>query len=221
MMKPFIKIGSIFLFLLLGGYLLQAIEPSQEAYINFIDTHLKSFGMWGVISYIGLAGLLVCFAVPRQLISFVGGYAYGAALGTIYATLGTLLGCILSFFYARLVGQSFVQKHFGKRIKKMENFLGHNTFSMTLIIRLLPFGNNLATNMLTGVSKINPLSFFIGSFIGYIPQNFIFALLGKGIKVETYTQLIISAILLIIASTLGWYLYKKNKNAISEIEEQE
>ncbi len=221
MFKPFIKIASIFIFLALGAYLLQAVEPTQEGYTSFIDTYLKSHGFTGVFFFILLSGLLVCFAVPRQLLSFIGGYAYGAVWGTVYATLGVTLGCFLSFFFARLVGQSFVQRHFGKKIKKMENFLGNNIFSMTVIIRLLPVGSNIATNMLTALTKVNPIPFFLGSAVGYIPQNFIFALLGSGIQVGATMQTIISAFLLVIATVLGWYLYKKNKKAISEIQDIE
>ncbi len=218
MLKSILKIASIFIFLALGAYVLQAVEPSQEAYKNLIEEQFKAHGAWGIMLYIGFAGLMVCFAVPRQLISFVGGYAFGAFLGTVFATLATGLGCVLSFFYARFVGQKYVQRKFGNKIQRMEKFLSKNTYYMTLIIRLLPIGNNLATNMLAGMTKIKPLPFILGSITGYIPQNFIFSLLGTGIQLGTYTQVIVSALLLIVATLLGWYLYHKNKKNISEIE---
>lgn len=218
MFKFFVKISSLFLIIALGAYLLQAVEPTQQAYTQFIDEHLKSHGIIGVLFYIGLSGVLVCFSVPRQLLSFIGGYAFGAVLGAIYATLATLLGCVLSFYYTRLIAQKFAQKHFGSKVEKMENFLAKNTLQMTIIIRLLPVGSNLVTNMLAGITKVKALPFFLGSFIGYIPQNFIFSLLGSGIQLETYTRILISALLLVIATLLGYYLYQKNKKNILEIE---
>ncbi len=219
MTKAFIKLFAIFLFLGFGAYLLQAITPSHEGYTNFIENHLLIYGNYSIILFMLLSALLICFAVPRQLISFVAGYTFGIAQGTIFATLGVSFGCVLSFYFARLVGQSFVQKKFGNKIDKMENFLSRNIFSMTLIIRFLPLGNNLATNMLTGLTKINPSNFFLASCIGYVPQNFIFAMLGSGIKIHAKTQIILSAILLLIATILGYYLYQKNKKALFILDE--
>ena len=82
---------------------------------------------------------------------------------------------------------------------------------MTFIIRSLPVGNNLMTNILAGVSRIPALPFFAGSCLGYIAQNFIFALLGSGVRVEPFWRTAISAGLFVVASLLGLWLYRRYK----------
>ena len=52
---------------------------------------------------------------------------------------------MLAFFYARIVGRPLVSARLGARVRRIEDFLAANPFSMTLLIRLLPAGNNFAT----------------------------------------------------------------------------
>lgn len=189
--------------------LLRAVEPGAEAYSRFVDEHIRARGLMGVALYVGLTGLLSCVGVPRQLLSLAGGYAFGAFWGTVWATAGVTAGCALSFSYARFLGQSFVQRRFGRRIDKLENFLARAPLVMTFIIRSLPVGNNLVTNILAGVTRIPALPFLAGSCLGYIAQNFIFALLGSGVRVDPFWRTALSAGLFAVASLLGLCLYRR------------
>ncbi len=209
-----LKGASLFLVLALAIALLRAVEPSAEAYTRFVDENIRAHGGRGICLYISLTALLTCLAVPRQLLSLVGGYAFGAVAGALWATLGSGLGCVLSFFYSRLLAQSFVQKRFGRRIARLEAFLSRSPFVMTFIVRLMPVGNNLITNLAAGLTRIPPLPFFLGSVAGYVPQNFIFALLGSGVRVDPLWRTALSAALFALAAALGWWLYKKNARQI-------
>lgn len=216
LLRRAIKGASVFAVLAGAILLLRAVDPTAEAYSRFVDDNIRAHGVTGIALYVALVCALSCMAVPRQLLSFAGGYAFGALFGTVWATLGSLLGCVLSFTYARFLGQGFVQRHMGKRIAKLEAFLGRAPFSMTFIVRCLPVGNNLLTNILAGVSRLPALPFFGGSLLGYIPQNFIFALLGSGVRVDPFWRTIVSAGLFILASAVGLFLYQKYKKDVEE-----
>ena len=43
-----------------------------------------------------------------------------------------------------------MSERLGERVRRIEDFLAANPFSMTLLIRLLPVGNNFATNLAGG-----------------------------------------------------------------------
>lgn len=216
-MNRFLKFFSLFGIVALGIALLLAVDPSIEAYTRFVDNNIRAHGMWGIAIYILLVAALSCVAVPRQLLSLVGGYAFGAIGGAFWATIGTTLGCILAFGYARLLGQRFVHHHFGNRIQKAENFLARAPFSMTFLIRSLPVGNNLLTSLLAGLTHIPAVPFFAGSAIGYVAQNFIFALLGSGVRVDPFWRTMLSVALLLLASAIGFYLYKKYSASVDEV----
>jgi uncharacterized membrane protein len=55
--------------------------------------------------------------------------------------------------------------------------------------------------------------FVIGSFIGYLPQMAIFALMGKGIVVLSAWKIILSVVLFVISAVLSLRLYKQYKAA--------
>lgn len=203
------KGASLFVVLAAALVLVRAVEPGTETYSRFVDEHIRAHGFTGVALYMGLVGLFACLGVPRQLLSLAGGYAFGALLGTVWSTLGLTLGCVLSFGYARFLGQHFVQRRFGRRIDKLEKFLGRAPLAMTFIIRSLPVGNNLVTNILAGVTRIPALPFFAGSCLGYIPQNFIFSLLGSGVRVDPFWRTVLSAGLFAAASLVGIGLYRR------------
>ncbi|WP_135081696.1 VTT domain-containing protein [Terasakiella sp. SH-1] len=205
--KVFIK-GLLFLCALAGGaYLL-----SQGMDESWIDTYVRDQGLKGWIVFISLGGLLAAVGFPRQILSFMGGYAFGVVKGTTIAVLATVAGCILTFTFARFLGRSFVQRKFPRKIKRIDDFLSDNPFSMTLLIRLLPAGSNVATNAAAGVSGVNPLPFVVGSMVGYIPQSLVFALAGSGIELNPQWSIALSVILFIVSGILGVYLYRRYRH---------
>ena len=86
---------------------------------------------------------------------------------------------------------------------------------MTLLIRLLPLGNNLVTNLAAGVSSVKATPFFLGSTIGYLPQTLVFSLVGSGISVDQELRIAISIFLFVISGLIGVSLYRKYRKGRS------
>ena len=200
----------IFVMASLAGalYLWEAQDLGNVLTNDWIDTHIKGRGLGGEILFLGLAALATGVGLPRQIVSGLAGYAFGLWLGTGLVLLGTTLGCICSFYYARLVARAPLQKKFSGKVRRLDDFLHDNTFSMTLLIRMLPVGSNVATNLAAGVSSVRAVPFFAGSTIGYLPQSLIFALLGSGVAVDPGLRISLSVILFVASGALGVYLYR-------------
>ena len=207
-----LKGAATFFFLAVCLILLRLIDPDADTLTRFVDDHIRTHGVWGKVVFVLLAGVLTCFGLPRQLISFAGGYAFGMILGTVTATLGSTLGCVLSFSYARFVARGSVERRFARQVGKVNALLLGAPLTMTVGLRLLPVGNNLLTSLLAGVSRISALPFFLGSCLGYVPQNLIFALLGSGIRVDPFWRGMLSSVLFVVSSLIGWWLYHHFKN---------
>ena len=109
---------------------------------------------------------------------------------------------------SRYFARPMIIHRFEMRVRKLDRFLFRSPFLKSVIIRLLPVGNNLLTNIFAGVSKIPSRSFILGSTVGYIPQMAVFALMGKGVLVNSELKIIISAILFGMSSLLSAYLFK-------------
>jgi uncharacterized membrane protein YdjX (TVP38/TMEM64 family) len=160
-----------------------------------------------------IGAVMTAMGLPRQAISFLGGYAFGFGLGTTLSLLASLVGCVLAFSYARLLGRSVVQARFPDRIRRLDSFLHDNPLSMALLLRLLPVGSNALTNLAAGVSGVRAIPFFIGSLIGYVPQTVIFTLLGSGIHLNPEIRIGASIVLFVMSGALGLYLFRRYRKS--------
>lgn len=205
--------GLVFLVTLIAiGYALESGALRGLLSEDWIDREVRGKGFSGELLFVAVAGLVTAVAVPRHVVSFLGGYAFGLGLGTLLALIGTEVGCALTFFYARAVGRPLVAARLGERVRRIDEFLAANPFSMTLLIRLLPVGNNFATNLAAGVSRAPARPFLLGSFAGYLPQTLIFALAGSGVELGGAPRVGVALLLFLVSAALGTWLYRRYRH---------
>jgi len=194
-------------------YLWEIADLGNVLSNDWIDTNIKGQGLTGEILFVGLAALATGVGLPRQMVSGLAGYAFGLSFGFAVALAGTVLGCVGAFYYARLLARAPLQRKFSGRVRRLDNFLHNHTFTMSLLIRMLPLGSNVATNLAAGVSSIRALPFFTGSALGYGPQTLVFALLGSGVAVDPAVRISLSVVLFVASGVLGLYLYQRVRRA--------
>ncbi|MBI1942173.1 MAG: TVP38/TMEM64 family protein [Betaproteobacteria bacterium] len=189
-----------------------ALEWLSEDWSARIDRDVRGKGAAGELLFLAVGGLACALAVPRHFVSFLGGYAFGFGPGTLLALAATEIGCALTFFYARLVGRPLVSKRFGARVRRIDDFLAANPFAMTLLIRLLPVGNNFATSLAAGVSRVPAWLFLLGSLVGYLPQTLVFALAGSGVEAGAGLRVGLAALLFLVSAAIGIWLYRRYRH---------
>jgi len=216
-MNPSLILRGIAIMATLAGalYVWDVADLGNVLTNDWIDAHIKGQGLGGEVLFLGLAALATGVGLPRQVVSGLAGYAFGLTLGTGLALLGTVVGCIGAFYYARLLARAPLQRKFSGRVRRLDDFLHDHTFSMTLLVRMLPLGSNVATNLAAGVSSIRAIPFFSGSALGYLPQTVIFALLGSGVAVDPALRITLSIILFVASGLLGVYLYRRFRHGKS------
>ncbi len=198
--------------LALVGYALESGVLSGFLTEDWVDREVRGRGIAGEMLFVAVGGIATAVAVPRHVVSFLGGYAFGTSLGAGLALAATELGCLITFFYARLVGRPLVAQRFGARVRRIDEFLSANPFSMTLLIRLLPIGSNFATSLAAGVARVPALPFLAGSLIGYAPQTVIFALAGSGIEAGAGVRVGLAVLLFVASAAIGAWLYRRYRH---------
>jgi uncharacterized membrane protein YdjX (TVP38/TMEM64 family) len=103
----------------------------------------------------------------------------------------------------------------GARVRRVDAFLAANPFSMTLLIRLLPVGNNFATNLAAGVSRVGAPPFLLGTLVGYTPKTFVWALAGSGVETGAWARVAVAALLLLLSGAIGVWLYRRFRHGRS------
>ena len=201
--------------LVFAGFVLRLTQMDAAFNEAWIDSDIRGNGLTGELIFVAFAMAFTAVGLPRQIVSFLGGYAFGFLPGTALALAATACGCALTFTYARVLGREFVKARFENRIRRVDDFLSENPFSMTLLIRFLPVGSNLVTNLAAGVSSVGALAFIGGSAIGFIPQTAVFALAGSGTTVDDVYKIVLSVVLFVASGALGYYLYRKFRHGKS------
>lgn len=175
-------------------------------------THeLTHDGVRGVVVFVLLSTLLIALGLPRQIPAFIAGYGFGAVYGTGLALLAQILACCLDFIWARAVAREFCQRKFAKRLAWVNRMLAHQPFTATLMLRLMPVGNNLLLNLAAGLTSVRMLPFVAASALGFIPQTLVFALFGKG-SVPDHTHILLLGVgTFIVSALLGLLLLRRGR----------
>ena len=203
---------ALFVSLVVLGVVLKTGVVFNEAWI---DSVVRSQGLKGVLIFVAVGWGVTSVGLPRQLVAFLGGYAFGFVYGTGLALAATTLGCITAFLFARVLARDWVAGKISDRIRRIDGFLSENPFSMTLLIRFLPLGSNFLTNLAAGVSNVSAVPFVAGSALGYIPQMLVFALVGSGIGLDPELRISLSAVLFVASGMLGIALYRRYRHGKS------
>ena len=197
------------------GYAIISITVfTQDSFQEYLLT-ISPHNTQSVVIFISILLGLSCVGMPRQIVAFTCGYFFGVALGILYATLTVTIAAAITYKMASLFQKSYITIKYKKQLVKLHSFLSVDTFLKTIIIRLLPVGSNFLTNILAGIVNIPLFPYIAGSCIGFIPQMTIFSLAGSGIKLANSTHIATAAILFLVATLIGYYLYKRRKSEIN------
>jgi len=191
------------------GFLINQTHLGDLLNQGWIDREVRGKGVSGELLFLAIGMLFTAIGLPRQVIAFMAGYAFGFLYGTWLGLIATELGCAATFFYARFTGRSLVAKRLSGRVAKIDNFVRDYPFTMTLLIRLLPVGSNVATSLAGGVSSVPAAPFLLGSALGFLPQTAIFALVGSGVNVDPAWRIGTAIALFIGSGALGVYLFRR------------
>jgi len=199
--------------LVLAGLILREVQARGLLEPGVLD---RVLGVWGLprgLTFVALGAAACAVGVPRQAVAFAGGTVFGALVGTQLALLAMLFGAVAAFLYARAIGRDWARQRIAGRLAQLDRFLVQNPFTATLTLRLLPVGSNLALNLLAGLSGIPALPFIAASAIGYLPQTAVFALLGKGVRVNGAVQIALGVALFVVSGVLGLVLLRRHRLA--------
>ena len=164
---------------------------------------------WTVAWPIFILGSVVYTALggPRQVLALSCGILFGGLNGALIGTLLTGLGAVVTMVAVQRLSLVWVRKRYERKIALIKAVLAEDTWLWVCVIRLMPVGSNLVTNIAPALSDLRLLSVFLGSLPGYLPQMLIFSFAGAGFALHDGSKLWISLGMLVFSTALGLYLY--------------
>ncbi len=201
--------------LLAVGYLARDVDFEQL--LALADPAATSDGgerLRAMAVFLVLGAGVTAVGGPRQVVSFFAAYFFGLAWGVVLALGATVLGCLAAFSGARYF-RDLVSGLLRGRVDIAIKAWAANALGVTVMIRLLPAGSNLITNLAAGASGIPLAPFVAGSALGYVPQTVVFALMGSGVTIGSGARIALAIILFAISVAVGMWIYARNRKSLS------
>ncbi len=204
------------------GWLIEVVGIKSMLNTGWVDQAVRGQqGLYGEALYILVGAVVVALGLPRQAVAFGAAYAFGPWMGLLLALAATMLGSLLTFYYARFIGRDALTRRFPDKIARIDSFLTGNELTMALVLRLSPLSHNGTTNVAAGVSGVRAVPFFAGSLLGYVPQTLVFVLAGAGFELDKTLTWTLSGVLFVGSTVLGIWLWRRTRAAKGLPDEEE
>ena len=185
--------------------------------VEAIKGYILSFGIWApVISFILMILQSVVAPLPAFIITFANAGLFGWVNGALLSWSSAMVGAVLCFSIAKLLGRDIVEKLTSKfALKSIDDFFEKHGKYAILIARLLPFISFDIVSYAAGLTSMSFWSFFIATGIGQLPATIIYSYVGGmlvgGAKMMVFGLLTLFAVSILMLLLKKIYKEKNNK----------
>ena len=154
--------------------------------------------------------IIICI-IPGQGLQFAIGYFYGIPIGFALSLLGALIGSVITYYLAKILGHDFVHLFFGEeKVQDMIKRLNSKKAAIIIFfIFLIPGVPKDLCNYAAGISEMKLKPFLVVSLVGRSLGMLGSVVIGYMIYRKSYVIAVIIAVLAIILSVVGVKFHKK------------
>lgn len=159
-----------------NGIIMIFSSMSVDNVIGFI----RSYGVYAVIiSFLLMVFQSVAAPLPAFLITFANAAIWGWWKGAILSWSSAMVGAIVCFYIARILGREAVEKLTTKTaVSSVDKFFERYGKSTILICRLLPFVSFDFVSYAAGLTSMSLASFLIATGVGQLPATIVYSYVG-------------------------------------------
>jgi len=180
--------------------------------VDMVIGYIRSYGVYAaIISFLLMVFQSIAAPLPAFLITFANAAIFGWWQGAILSWSSAMVGAIVCFYIARILGRDVVEKLTGKgAIQSVDVFFERYGKHTILICRLLPFVSFDFISYAAGLTSMNFGSFLIATGIGQLPATIIYSYVGG--MLTGGTRIFVTALLILFAISTMVVLLKKAYN---------
>lgn len=222
--KNKIALISIILIILLVYLFVPTVNVKINEMINILTTegidgiikYIRGYGEYAVgISFILMVLQSIISPIPAFLITLANAAIFGWVKGAILSWTSSMVGAVMCFYIARILGRDAVEKLTGKgSLKKVDDFFDKHGKAAILVARLLPFMSFDLVSYAAGLTSMSLGSFIVATGLGQLPATIIYSYVGGeltgGAKKLMIALLSLFALSIIIY--VGRKIYSERKN---------
>jgi uncharacterized membrane protein YdjX (TVP38/TMEM64 family) len=140
-------------------------------------------------AYLAVYALAVAVSFPgASLITVVGGFLFGAFIGTVLTVLAATAGASVIFLAARTSVGEPLRARAGRSAQRLAEGFEENAFSYLLFLRLVPLFPFWLINVAPALFNVPLRVYMVATAIGIVPGTFAYTLLGDGLGAAIEAQ---------------------------------
>jgi uncharacterized membrane protein YdjX (TVP38/TMEM64 family) len=210
-----IILNIIALMLLIGAIVYLSIRYTPQAAELFarrdeLKEAVDKEGLYAIAAFICVQVFqVVVAAVPGELVQLAGGYLFGTFWGAVFLVSGIIIGSLVAFFAARLLGFRLVKTFVSapKLAKLLRLVSGTKSELVIFTLFLLPGLPKDVLTYIAGLTPVNPWRFLALAILGRLPALVVSCYIGASLEQENlWAVVIVSALSAVLI--LGGWLYK-------------
>ena len=170
---------AVFFALDLDRYL--ALSYIKSSQIRFVALYAENTALvLGV--YFVIYVLVVALNLPgAAVMTLAGGGLFGFWTGVVVVSFASSIGATIACLVARYLLGDSVQKRFGDRLNRVNRGVEREGAFYLFTMRLIPAIPFFAINLMMGLTKMRPWTFYWVSQLGMLPGTMVFVNAGKEI----------------------------------------
>lgn len=145
-----------------------------------VKDFVASYGPYAMlVSAILMILQSVMAPLPAFLITFANANLFGWWQGAILSWSSAMIGALVCFYIARILGRDVVEKLTSKAgLQQIDEFFDRHGQKSVLIARLLPFISFDFVSYFAGLTSMRFWAFFIATGIGQLPATIVYSYVG-------------------------------------------
>jgi uncharacterized membrane protein YdjX (TVP38/TMEM64 family) len=159
-----------------------------------MDDWIDGIGNWGPVAIVALMVLHSFIPFPAEFVALCAGAAFGTLFGSALVWTGAMIGASLSFWLARLLGRTAIERHLPVRYRSAVDDWADDQGAITLLIsRFVPVIAFNLINYAAGLTRISWWTFIWTTSIGILPLTVLMAYLGARMTELSWPYLLASS----------------------------
>ena len=169
--------------------------------------YVASWGGLAPAAFIIVQAFQVVLApIPGELTGAVGGFMFGALPTVLYSSVGLVVGSVVAFWAARIMGQPLVELVASRQVLEKFHFLTERRgFLAILILFLIPGFPKDILSYLLGLSPMGFLPFLVACAIGRLPGTIMLSYSGSALYNENWPLLMSISVLCAVMLALVFF----------------
>lgn len=187
--------------------------------LNYLKIYSNDFPFESGLYFFIISIFLTSFSVPVAFIlGILAGIIFTPLKAIILVSFSSSIGATFALIISRYIFRDFLRNRYSSQYQTINNGFIRNGIYYLFAIRMTPIFPYFLANLLSGLTTIRILPYYLTTQIGMLPMTTIIIFLGKGLDQIILSNTKVEVEFLVLLSLIGLlpltfnYLFKKVLN---------